>query len=67
MDGKTMSQKIRELPEYQNTPIIAITAGNFAQEMEGKFYPFDKVFEKPILLKHLHASILEFFSADIKG
>jgi CheY-like chemotaxis protein len=61
MDGKTMSSRIREIPRYQNTPILAITAGNLFQEMNGDFYPFNVVFEKPILLKHLHAKILDFF------
>ena len=62
MDGKTMSGKIREIPHYNTTPILAITAGNMAKEMEGDFYPFDVIFEKPIQLKHLHSSILSFLS-----
>lgn len=66
MDGKTMSGRIREIPLYSKTPILAITAGNMAKEMEGNFYPFDIIFEKPILLKCLHSSILSFLSKKIK-
>ena len=62
MDGKTMSGRIREIPHYHNTPILAITAGSLAQEMEDNFYPFDVILEKPILLKQLNSIILSLLS-----
>ncbi len=34
MDGYEATRKIRLLPAYQNTPIIAVSAGNVAGEME---------------------------------
>ncbi len=58
VDGIEATRKIRSLPGYQTTPIIAVTAGNVLGEREkcldagmSDFLP------KPVRLKDLHAAL----------
>lgn len=62
LDGLTATRRIRELPDYRNTPILAMTANAFAEEKapcleagmnDFMAKPFDAYTLLEILLKHL--------------
>ena len=60
MDGKTATTLIREIPEYKNIPIIAVTAHVIAEDEKLKLEQipgFTKMLTKPVSYAQLRETI----------
>ncbi len=62
IDGQTVVTLLRQIPELQNTPIVAITAWPAATALQmAQSYGCDGCITKPIDVKSFPAQIAQFF------
>lgn len=62
MDGSTIAQQIREIPQLKLVPIVALSASIKEEEKDELLVPFDGFLEKPIDIETFPRSILELIS-----
>lgn len=62
IDGKELTQKLRETHQYKNKPIIAVSAAAMTHNVESAENLFDNYLTKPIDIAELIQTLKRFIS-----
>lgn len=68
MDGKEATRRLRSIPRYASTPILAVTAHAISEEQaEIRTSGVSEVIHKPIDIKQLLKTIQQYLCEEVTG